>query len=192
MGWQDDARRTVVSDKIFLESMEGYAIKVRKYSIQGRDEIDAAIREMQKGFDRKALFEVARRVKGMNPEKLASMTNDDIMETLSADEFAALTEANTAESAKVVELKIRYGLDSHNFCDGDPDTRWTEKDIKGFANQIIEYPEVAGEILAHVEEFNRPLAPKTSKMSGMSPSGSTREESSNGETNSPTEETPQD
>lgn len=192
MGWQDDARRTVVSDKIFLESMKGYAIKVRKYSIRGKDEIDAAIREMQKGFDRKTIFAVARKVKGIDPEKLKDMTTDDILETLSPDEFAALTDANAVANAKVVELQIRHGLDGHNFCDGPEDTRWTDKDIKGFASQIIDYPQVAGEILFHIEEFNRPLAPETSKTSGMSPSGSTTEQSSSGETSFPTDGIPQD
>lgn len=189
MGWQDDARRTVVSDRIPLSTMEGYAIKVRKYSIRGRDEIDAATREMQKGFDRKVIFDVARKVKGMDPEKLKSMTTDDIMDTLSPEEFAALTDANTTQSAKLSELQIRHGLDSHNFCDGDIDTRWTDKDIKGFASQIIDYPEVAGEILWHIEAFNRPLARPTSSTSETPQDGFTKEASLNTETPSPTEGT---
>ncbi|NCC66338.1 MAG: hypothetical protein EOM15_17010, partial [Spirochaetia bacterium] len=153
MGWQDDARRTVVSDKKNLTSMEGYWIKVRKWSIKANDEIQQAERDMQKGMDRKALFEAAKRIKSIDSEKLKTMSVDELLPLLSADEFFALTESQNVNSARLMEIKLSYGIDSHNFCDGDVDTRSTDKDIKGFASQIINYPEPATEMLQFVEEL---------------------------------------
>jgi len=182
MGWQDDARRTVVSEKRMLTKMEGYWVKVRLWSIKGRDEISAAERDMRKTIDRKALFEVSKKVKGIDPEKLKAMDTGDMLDLLNSDEFDALTNSATMESARVVETKLRHGIESHNFCDGDIDTRSTDKDIKGFASQIIEYSEVAQEILAFVEEFNRPLAKPNPSNSETQQNGSTKEASLNSET----------
>lgn len=187
MGWQDDARRTVVSEKKYLTSLVGYWVKVRKWSISGKDEIDEAERELQKHIDRKALFEVSKRIKGIDPEQLKTMTMSELMPMLTSDEFFALTESQNTHSARVIEAKLKHGIESHNFCEGDFETRSTSKDIKGFAVQILEYPEIALEILGFVEEFNRPLPSATSPMSEMSPSGSTEEQSLNGETPYPTD-----
>lgn len=182
MGWQDDARRTVVSEKRFLTTMEGYWVKVRLWSIKGRDEISAAEREARKAIDKKALFEVSKKVKGIEPEKLKTLDTGDMLSLLTPDEFDALTNSMSMDSARVVETKLRFGIDSHNFCDGDIDTRSTDKDIKGFASQIIEYPEVAQELLAFVEDFNRPLAQQTLSSSETQPSGYTKDASLSMET----------
>ena len=188
MGWQDDARRTVVSDKMALSALDGYWVKVRKWSISAKDEIDQATNDAQKNIDKKLIFDVAKTIKGKDPETLKHMTNDDIMELLTPEQLSALSAQASVASAKVVEAKLRYGIDSHNFCDGDIDTRSTDKDIKGFASQIISYPKIAYEILKLVEEFNDPLASQTSNKSGMSQSGFIAEQALNTETPSLTEQ----
>jgi hypothetical protein len=184
MGWQDDARRTVVSDKKMLSTLEGYWVKLRKWSISAKDEIDQATSEAQKDISKKALFDIAKKVKGIEPEKLKSMKNEEIMEILDADDLMALSAQASVASAKVIEAKLKHGIDSHNFCDGDIDTRSTDKDIKGFASQIILYPEIAYEVLAMVEDFNRPLVSQTSNRSGMSLNGYTTEPNLNTVTSS--------
>lgn len=181
MGWQDDARKTVISEKRSLKSMVGYWVKVRKWSIRGKDEIDAAVKEVQRSLDRKALFEVAKMVRGIAPEELEKMDSGEIMSLLTPEQFSALTDSLSTQAAKVVEAKLRHGIDSHNFCEGDIDTRSTDKDVKGFAYQILDFPEVATELLELVEDFNRPLPRPTSSTSGTSPSGSTKEASSSTE-----------
>ena len=186
MSWKDDARKTIVSEKRELTTMNGYWVKVRKYSIKGKDEIEQAKREAQKSIDKKALYEVAKAVKGFDPEKLKNITNDEMIQLLTPEQFSAMTESSTVSVSKVIEAQLRSGIDSHNFCDGDED-RSTSKDIAGFASQIIDYPEITEEILKFVEEFNRPLAKATSKTSGMSQNGSTEEQSSITETPSQTE-----
>lgn len=188
MGWQDDARRTVVSDKRNLTTMPGYWVKVRKWSITGKDEIDEATKEAQKSLDRKALFEIGKTIKGLDAEKVEAMTVDELLPLLTTDQFAALMDSQSTQSARLIEVKLKNGIDSHNFCEGDIDTRSTDKDIKGFAHQILEYPEIAEEILVFVEAFNRPLARATSSTSGMSPNGSTEGRPSSMGTPSPTDE----
>jgi len=186
MGWQDDARRTVVSEKKPLSTLEGYWVKVRKWSISAKDEIDQAVMDAQKNIDKKTIFEIAKKVKGIDPETLKHMKNEDVMDVLDADDLAVLSAQASTASAKVVEAKLRHGIDSHNFCDGDIDTRSTDKDIKGFSQQIIGYPKIAYEILAMVEEFNDPSASQTSSPHGMSQNGSTEGLVSSAETSSQT------
>ena len=53
MSWKEDARRTVISEKHNLETFEGFWIKAKKYSINAKDEINAAVREVQKGLDKR-------------------------------------------------------------------------------------------------------------------------------------------
>jgi hypothetical protein len=116
------------------------------------------------------------------------MEVDEVITLLTPEQFAAFTDSTSSSMSKIVEAKIKNGVDSHNFCDGEIDTRTTDKDIKQFANQILEYPTIAGEILYFIEEFNRPLARETSKTLGMSQNGSITEQSSSGEIDSLTEE----
>jgi hypothetical protein len=185
MGWQDDARRTIVSEKHELETFPGYWVKVRKFSIRANDEIQAAIREMQKTIDRKTVFEVAKRFKDHAVE---GDTVETLMDKVSTDELIALSDTQSAVASKIIEAKIKNGVAMHNFCDGDIDTRATDKGIEAFAHSILEYQDIANEILMAVEKFNRPLASQTSKTQGMSPSGSTTEASLSTEIYSPTEE----
>jgi len=182
MGWQDDARKTIVSEKKMLTTMEGYWVKVRKFSIKGNDEIEETKKQAQKSLDKKALYEVAKAVKGIEPEKLKNMGTDEVIAILTPDQFSVLTESSNMVIANTMEAKLKNGIDSHNFCEGDIDSRSTDKNIKEFAVQIMNYPEIAGEIVAFVEEFNRPLAKVTSKTSGMSQNGSTGGQSLNSET----------
>jgi len=187
MSWTDDARKTILSKKKMLTTMLGYWVMVRKYSIKGNDEIEAMKREAQKSIDKKALYEVAKAVKGIDPDKLKDITTDEVIDLLTPEQFSAFSDSTNLAVGGLIEAQIRNGIFAHNFCDGEIETRSTEKNIRGFASEIIEYPEVATEILAFIEEFNRPLAKVTSKTSGMSQNGSTEEQSSITETPSQTE-----
>ena len=163
MGWQDDARRTVVSEKKALSTLEGYWVKVRLWTVGGKDEISTATRKVQKGLDKKALMSFAMKAKS----KGADIANEqELMELLTPEEIGAFVDSESAEMADLIETKLRNGIAEHNF-DGVA--------IPDLAKSLLEYPNIATEILGYIEEFNRPLARKTSKPSEMQPSGSTTE-----------------
>lgn len=190
MGWKDDARRTIVSEKKELETFPGYWVKVRKYSIQGKDEINAAMAKLQSSIDKKALYSLAKKVRQQQGNK--DLTEQQVLEMLEPDEIEAFMDGNTAPVADLNRLKIQHGVVAHNFSEKDKDLGTDDpKDIEAFANDILEFAEITAEVLQHIEAFNRPLASPRSKTSKTSPSGSTKDQPSSPETSSQTEETQQ-
>lgn len=181
MGWKEDARRTIVSDKKMLKSFPEGWVKVKKFSVKGNDEINAALRKLQSVFDRKAIMSFAKKARDGADEK-------SMLQEMTPEEMGMILDGNTAESYDLIFAKIKNGVAMHNFCDGDIETRSTEKDIQGFAKDILEYPDIANEIVSLIEDYNRPLVEKRSETSKMSPNGSSEEQSSNQEMNSQTEE----
>ncbi len=180
MGWQDDARRLVIGPRHDLESFPGYYIKPKKYSVAAKDEIQAVMREIQKGIDKKALMEVMAKARELG----ADITQEELMKRLEPQELAALLDSTSVPSARIMEVKFRHGIAEHNF-----EGTTIEELAKVLTSGDIP-EEIASEILSVVEGFNRPLARATSPISEMQPSGSTREAPSNTETPSPTEGTP--
>lgn len=163
MGWQDDARRLIVSEQKDLTTFPGFWIKAKKFSINAKDEINAATREVQKGLDKKAILEVTKKAREAGLSGNA-MTEEEIIDALTPEQLSALIDSTNISTAKVVEIKLRNGIEAHNF----EDTK-----VAQLAHDILEYPEIAQEMLKFVEEFNRPLAKPTSVKSATLPSGST-------------------
>jgi hypothetical protein len=150
-------------------------VKVRLWSVSGKDEISNALKKVQKGIDKKALMSFAMKAKN----KGADITDESqLMELLTEDEIGAFVDSESAEMAGLTETKLRLGIAEHNFGDID---------IKELAHDLLEFPKQATEILKLVEDFNAPLAQKTSKPSGTSPSGCTTEPALNTETPCQTE-----
>lgn len=173
MGWKDDARRTIVGEKRFLETFEGYWIKPKKFSKAAEDAINEQIRKLQKGINRKALVSVTKKAEERG-EELGEMSETEVLELLTEEELEALMDGDTAATFDLCRVKLRYGIDSHNFCDGDIETRFSETVDDTFARDLLEYPEISGEILGIIQEFNRPLPNKKSPKSETSPNGSTK------------------
>jgi hypothetical protein len=186
MGWKDEAKRTVVGDKVELKTFPGYWIKPKKYSVAGKDAINEEQRKLQQGIDKKAMASVIKKLDIEADGKDETQLMGEIMDKLTDDELAAMMDSQYVPSANYIKVRLREGIDSHNFCDAAE-----SHDVKAFVDDILAYPEITEEILRIVEEHNRPLAGKSSKKSKMRPSGSTTEPASTGETPSPTEESPQ-
>lgn len=179
MGWQDDARRTVVSEKKALSTLEGYWVKVRLWTVGGKDEITATVRKLQKGLDKKSLISFMAKARSRGKD----LTNEaDIMSILTEDEIAAFVDSESVEASAMIEAKLKNGIAEHNFGD---------MKVSELAHDLLEFPNVAEEILKLIEDFNRPLASQTSSTSATSPSGSTTEQNLSTATPSPTEATPQ-
>ncbi len=173
MGWKDDARRTIVGEKRVLESFPGYWIKTRKFSKAGEDAINEQMRKLQKGINRKALVSVTKKAEEQG-EELSQMSESEVLALLTEEELEALMDGDTAGTFDLCRVKLLHGIDSHNFCDGDLDTRSCQKVDEVFVRDLLEYPDITGEILGFIAEHNRPLALKSSPKSETLPNGSTK------------------
>ncbi len=152
--WKDDARRLIVSEKKELKSFPGYWVKVKKYSIQGVDEIQEALREVQKGLDKKAIIELSKKYKQLGLEPGKALTEDVIIDSFTTEQIEVLINNNSLSISKVLEVRIKHGVAEHNFCEEES----TKEGMEVFAHDILEYSEIAKEIMGYIEEFNRPLA----------------------------------
>jgi hypothetical protein len=176
MGWQDDARRTIVSEKHELNTFPGYWVKVKKYSISARDEIQSVLSKFQKSIDKKALMSLVGK-RGTN------LSESELRESLTPEEIGAVLDMGNAETSQYSYVRIKNGIAEHNFCD-----EGVSKETESFAKDILDYSDIAQEILLIIEEYNRPLAEVTSKQSTTSPNGFTTGASLNTEMNSQTDD----
>lgn len=178
MGWKEDARRLVIGEKAELDTLPGYWVKPLKYSIQAKDEINAIQCKLQKGINKKELASLMQKLKDIRKGD-ESPKDEEILSQISEGELETLLNMQNTESKELTRIKILYGVAEHNF-DG--------VSVAELAEDILDYEEVALEILTIVEEFNRPLANKMSSTSKMSQDGSITEKSLNTEIVYPTEE----
>lgn len=186
MGWQDEARRTIIGDKVDLNSFPGYWIRPRKYSIETMDKIKELQKKQQSDFNGRTVAKIAKKAKSRGElEKLQNLPITEIMDYLTEDEFAELyqaTEQSTKAQLQITVAKIAGGVGEHNF-DG--------VSVDQLAKDIVEYSDIAIEMVQIADEFNRPLAMSPSGISGPSPDGSTGGGDSNPTVEtSPTAETP--
>jgi len=187
MGWKDEARRTIIGEKVMLESFPGYWIRPRKYSIETMDEIRALERKQQGEFNRKALARIAKKMSdGGKIDDAEKIVPSTIMGELTDEEFEAIYDISEKRKdgpgAQLIVAKIAGGLGEHNF-DGAK--------VETLAKDMIDYPDIAREMVKIIEEYNRPLAESPSETSEPSPDGSIKGESSQPtEKISQTDETP--
>ncbi|MCF7945446.1 MAG: hypothetical protein K9L24_01140 [Spirochaetia bacterium] len=182
MNWKQEAQRKIVGDKKELKTFPGYWIRPKKYSIAGQDAINAEQRRLQKGMNKKAIVSVAKRLKINADGREEEDIKNDIMDSISDDELSALMDSQYVPSAAYIKIRLKEGIESHNFCDAAE-----SKDIDSLAEDILDYPEITEEMLQIVEDYNRPLAVKGSKKSKTPQNGSITEQNLNTATNSRTD-----
>ena len=179
MGWKDSARRLTTGGKIELKTLGGFWVIPKKYSIAGNDAIGAIQRKMLKGVDKKSLSSlIHKRSEGFE-------TPEAMVEAMEPEELMALFDSNSLEKEESTRVKIVHGLYEYGYQDED-----SSKDVKGFATEVLEFEDVALEVLSVIEKFNHPLANPTSSTSKMSQDGSTEVQPSSTETVGKTEESP--
>jgi hypothetical protein len=175
MGWKDEARRTIVGDKKELGTFPGYWIRPRKYSIESLDEIRAIEKKQQSEFTRRSMAKLAKKMSGikdLTPEAAAEMSPLDLMKNMDEEEVEALYEMMDSKhnfQAQILTAKLKGGVGEHNF----EGTKITE-----LAKELIEYPDIAREVVEIIDEYNRPLATRPSEALPQSPDGSTNKENS--------------
>jgi len=168
--WKNRISRLRIGGKVELKSIEGFWVKPRKFSVEENDLIQAA--------NIAALSKVKRSAFAQATQKIRSRAKDDpdalVVDLLDERELEALMDAQFAPAARIVHLQILYGVAEHNFCEQESTTHMDET----LADEIMQVPEIAGEIALIAQGYNGPLVQGNSPISGTSPHGSTREPSS--------------
>lgn len=164
INWKVAADRIAIGERANLASLDGYWIQPRRYTKAGEAEILAAqTRAIAKSksiaasmFDSMPEPETdSERMFGPSAESKKEIAMA-VMENATAD-MVGKVEENT--------LRILYGIEAHNFDDeGKPTREW--------ADEIMQYSDVANEILGIVAEQNLPLSLRTSRKSAMSQTAS--------------------
>jgi len=157
--WKIAANRMVIGEKVELKSLPGYWVQPRRYTKQGEAEILAAQTRVianTKALSA-ALYDEAKRKTGSDADAIADTTalekeiTAKIIENVSPEMVGRLEET---------KAKILLGIAAHNFTkEGIPTLDWV--------NDVMEYSPIANEILAIVEDYNRPLLQKVSDKSEM-------------------------
>jgi len=180
--WENAARRFTVGDKTELETIPGYWIKPKKYSVEGDNAIKAAAAGNQSVLPPSLLKRLQERAETMQDGEL---TQSELFKMMSAEEIGEMIHrtatADSAQSVKVVKLILMYGIDSHNF--EDTDNRRCGEDL---AEKLMQYRDAAMECVRIIQGFNGPLARATGQPSETSPNGNTEASDT-----SPTARTPQ-
>lgn len=182
-GFHDAARRRIVGPKTELETLPGYWIKPRKYSSQGAAEIQAAGMASADLPD-DIIAKIGALVEEAGTENVENM---QVMKLLSpADRIRAMRAMakSAEENVESQRLTLHYGIGEHNLYEGEESS--VEVD-DGLVAEIMEYQEVATEIVRIINEWNRPLAVAPEGKSSTQPNGPSEERPSTVERSTPTE-----
>lgn len=152
MKWEELARRTIEGDKHELESLGGYWFKPKKYSCQGADEIKNATFKTGQGLSDEMLKKLTPLIEGEE-------SIEEIMGKLPPADLTMLMNSQAVrnqDSAELVKVILKYGIGESNFD-------ITDENRNDFLEKIIEYQDIAIEMLGVIRKHNRPLVKKTSK-----------------------------
>ena len=153
-GWEPAARRTLQSEKIEIAALPGYWFKARKYSVSGNDEIQA---EMIRKRDR-----IPAEVRAlMGRAGAEGKTIDQLIAELPPDKAEAMAQAippDASSTEGVMRITLKHGLGETNLSE-DENGPITDALI----DRLLDYPDVAAELFKAIQEWNSPLAKKTSE-----------------------------
>ncbi|MFP4066219.1 MAG: hypothetical protein ACLFS5_01840 [Spirochaetaceae bacterium] len=201
MGWKSEARRTIVGPTHYLKTLPyadtkelHYWFRPRKWSIEAADTIRAKEHELRKALGKEGLSLITHRKDILEKIQDAhkrgeNVTEADIIHLLSEEELAALITGTTPQDqAELIKLQLLHGVHDHNLDDEDGKViEISESEVGDF----LEFPDVAGEMVEVIREWNRPLARRRSDNSETSLNGdSTGDSLSPTDPTSPTDQTP--
>jgi len=175
MSWKDVASRTVAGPKHTMSSIPGYWFKPRKFSVTAADDINAESMRSAGTVPTKIKTKMAKLMKE-NPD----LDEGDLIAELTDEEIAELTDVQGRPASDLIRLRIKHGVAEHNY--EGPDENGSEVVKSGLTDEqvaeILQFPEVAKEMVEAIMRWNRPLAHATSGISETSQSGATEEPSS--------------
>lgn len=160
--WRDEAEKRSVGDRVQLKTLPGHYIIPRRYSTETQDRLTAlAGKTSGSGLTQETLDEIDRREE--TGEELGRAVQLRIQ-----SELGGLEEGVYIDQARITLLG---GL--HEFGDETAEERFTGDEIPALVEEILQYNELAAEILDVIREGNRPLAGKNGSKSAMSSKSST-------------------
>jgi hypothetical protein len=167
INWKIAADRVTIGERTELKTIPGYWVRPRRFSKQGEAEILAAqTRAMAKSKAVAAsMMDGFKDAVVSDADKMTGGISDDAKKEIAIK----VMQGATADMIGHVEedvMRIAYGIAEHNFL-GDQEPACVE-----WAREIIEYKDVANEILEIVREKNLPLVLPTPSSSPTLPTGS--------------------
>jgi|GEM_PF-2405229 len=169
--FHDAARRKILGERRELETLPGYWIRPRKFSTIGAAEVQAvSIKNTDLPDD---LIEKLGAI-GDNPE-INELDKRTPLKFLSRADRIRVMQAfshSAADSVEVQRLALLHGIAEHNFYQNGENATHVDEDL---VNELLDYQEVATEILSIINEFNRPLAKAPAGSSSTPQNGSSAE-----------------
>jgi len=175
MGWKESARRSLVGEKVVLQSSGGELwIRPKKLSQEAVDAVREEKARIAATGDTKDLLRRTMHLRKRYPGLLEGvglegMPEEDMVEVMAL--YAALS---TGAQRSVYRLELLHGIGEHNLADEAGALVGGGKVLdEKTADEVLEWSDLAAEICRAIEEYNRPLAGRTASTSPTSPSGST-------------------
>jgi len=165
--WEAPARRGLLGPKHEIEALgKEHSFRPRKYSVDADAEIKAIAQQTAAKVPREVIAKLA---KGM---KRKDVTAAELVNDLEPDDLASLLEASSAITgqADLIRVKLKHGIGEQDLEEGDITAELVDR--------ILNYSDVAAEMLAVIEDWNLPLPKRSAGTSPTSPSGSTSEQDS--------------
>lgn len=175
MNWKKIARKSIVGERVNLEKItpddetlkdwkeqekpwNSFWAEPKKYSIEGKDKIDTITLQTTTQLPPKIKLRISKLMKE-NPE----YKEKDLMDLLSDEEQLELMDAQiTGKNKDLIQATIEEGLYRTNMI--------TDKEsIKDFAEQVMEFEEIALELVEIIRNHNRPLPKEKSEKSPEPP-----------------------
>lgn len=171
MNWKETAKRSIIGDKTILKSIkpaeetlkqwkeedlkwENYWIKPKKFSIAGKDKVDRVTISNTKVLPAKLKLAISKLYRE-NPD----LKSEDMIEHLGEEEQLLLFEsqADNFNNEDMIKAILTEGLAETNLVSKD-------ESLEQFIEEVVEYNNIATEIMEIIRDFNVPLAkekPKT-------------------------------
>lgn len=145
--WKEKARRTIEGDKIELKSLKDGWFQPRKYSIEGSEVIRSLTVKTGMSLSSEMLKKLA-------PYIESDDSPEEIMKKLPPADLEMLMKSQAVggqSNKELVGAILTYGIGTNNL------------EGENIVEDLLEYSEIAMEMIEGIRKHNRPLAPGTAK-----------------------------
>jgi len=166
--WKEKARQSILGDIHNLESLPGYWVRAKRFSVIASDEIREA---------ENLPASLMRKLAKLRPDKDSAENRADFerraADALTDEEFSMLQRLSVSLDPKIAGLRLTHGIGEHNFTDDGSASTVVPRDL---VEELLKYKPVALEILEVIAQANPgPFLRGRSGSSSSSSSGSTPE-----------------
>lgn len=162
-------------EKHSLKSAEGFWFTPKKFTVSEQDQISACQKKLIGGVDKKAL--VTLLTKQAKAESLTEDEAEKIIDGLTSEEIGSMIDIQNVEKAPNYRLIIKFGIHSSNMVEGFEASETTSVP-DDLIETILSDQHLAEEVVGVINEYNRPLATRKGKTSGIAPNGPSKDQNS--------------